>query len=153
MIAAIELEKPAACFFLGDGERDIDEVREQFPGLTVYAVRGNCDMFSTLPQQLRFAFGGLEIFAAHGHMHGVKRDPAFSSLKAEARKTGAKVILFGHTHKALLRREDGLTLMNPGPAGGQNPGYGVLRTENGRLHCELCRIADQDQLDRTARKE
>ena len=37
-MTAIGLEKPDLCFFLGDGERDIDRVIEKYPELPVYAV-------------------------------------------------------------------------------------------------------------------
>ena len=142
MIRAIRAEHPDLCFFLGDGEGDLEDVRAKFPSLPFYAVRGNCDLFSQLPQELRCAVGGIEIYAAHGHLHGVKHDRHFSSMKAAARKAGAEVALFGHTHEPALRQEDGLTLMNPGTAGGRNPGYGVMWKEDGVLHCELKKISD-----------
>ena len=48
MIRAIEREKPAMFLFLGDGERDLAAVKERFPTLPFYAVRGNCDLRSSL---------------------------------------------------------------------------------------------------------
>ena len=80
MIRAVEIEKPDLCFFLGDGERDLDTLQKRFPTLPVNAVRGNCDVFSTLPQTLVCAAGGIKIFATHGHLYGVKHDPIFRDL-------------------------------------------------------------------------
>ena len=144
MIRAIRAENPDLCFFLGDGERDLEDVQACFPLLPFMAVRGNCDLFSQLPLELRCAAGGIEFYAAHGHMHGVKHDRTLSSLKTAARKAGAEVVLFGHTHQALLRQEGGLTLMNPGPASGRDPSYGVLWKDGDRLHCEIKRVSELD---------
>ena len=137
MIRAINEEDPDLCFFLGDGERDLEEVQARFPSLPFFAVRGNCDMFSQLPQELRCAAGGIEFFAAHGHLYGVKHDRTLSAIKTAARKAGAEVVLFGHTHEALLKKDGNLTLMNPGPASGRYASYGVLWKEKDRLHCEI----------------
>ena len=46
MMEAVELEKPDACVFLGDGERDLAALEDRWPELPVYAVRGNCDFRS-----------------------------------------------------------------------------------------------------------
>ena len=43
MIEAVRREKPALCFFLGDGESDLVTLRGRFPDLPVNAVRGNCE--------------------------------------------------------------------------------------------------------------
>ncbi len=138
MVRAIEKERPGLVIFLGDGERDIDEVRSVRPQTTIFAVRGNCDLFSTLPLEIRCAFGGVEIFAAHGHLLGVKRDPGLRTLKAAARKTGAQAALYGHTHTPHLETDEGLVVMNPGAAGGRHGEYGLLwRDEEGRLQAAL----------------
>ena len=36
-----------ALFFLGDGERDFESVRYYIGKMRIYALRGNCDIFST----------------------------------------------------------------------------------------------------------
>ena len=141
MIRAIEKETPGLVVFLGDGEGDIDEVRSLHPEVTVFAVRGNCDLFSRLPLEIRTAYGGIEFFAAHGHLHGVKRDPRLASLKTAARQTGAAVALYGHTHRARLETDGDLTVMNPGTAGGREATYGVLyKDAAGKLQAEIRRV-------------
>ena len=139
MIAALEREKPSLCFFLGDGERDLPAVRERFPALPIYAVRGNCDLRSELPREMRCAVGGAEIFAAHGHLYNVKYDPALTELRAAAGQ--ARVLLYGHTHLARCEEIDGQLVMNPGPAGrAAHPGYGLLLIEGGTVRAELRRL-------------
>ena len=130
MIRAVEIEKPDLCFFLGDGERDLDTLQKRFPTLPVNAVRGNCDVFSTLPQTLVCAAGGLKIFATHGHLYGVKHDPIFRDLCEAALASDADVVLFGHTHDPFRDFTMGMVLMNPGSIGPTTrPSYGLILTD------------------------
>lgn len=115
MIQAITRESPALCFFLGDGERDLAAVHERFPSLGINAVRGNCDLRSSLPQSLICAVQGVRFFATHGHLYNVKYDPALQELFDAA--GDAAVALFGHTHRPYLKRREGMLLLNPGTAG------------------------------------
>ena len=126
LLTAIRREKPVLCFFLGDGERDLEAVRESFPDLPVHAVRGNCDIRSSLPLSVRCAVGPLRIFAAHGHRYDVKHDPFYSDFRAAALAEGCTAALFGHTHRPYLDEDGPLLVLNPGSIGGQRPSYGVL---------------------------
>ena len=137
MIEAVMTEKPDYVFFLGDGERDLQDLGREFPGLPVAAVRGNCDLYSDLPVDLVCAVGGVRIFATHGHRYGVKTDHRLEVLKAAAKRSGAQVALFGHTHSPLLEEEDDLIVINPGPAGRYRCGYAVLEIDRGRVRPRL----------------
>jgi hypothetical protein len=138
MIDAIKLEDPDLCFFLGDGERDIVKVGERFPDLPIYAVRGNCDFRSNLSRSLCCAVGGVTLFATHGHLSDVKYEDKLDTLTEQALRAGASVALFGHTHRQHLSENQGVTLVNPGPAGrGYYPGYAVLTIEDGKCRAEL----------------
>ena len=138
MIAAIELEDPDLCFFLGDGERDIAKVGERFPDLPICAVRGNCDFRSELSMSLCCEVGGVMLFAAHGHLSNVKYEDRLDTLTGQALQAGASVALFGHTHCQHLSENRGVTLVNPGSCGrGYYPGYAVLTIENGKCSAEL----------------
>ncbi len=138
MITAIELEQPRAVFFLGDGERDLDLVQERFPGLYYYAVRGNCDLWSSLSASLCCELEGVKLFAAHGHQYQVKYESSLATLAAAARKEGAAAALFGHTHEPCCVERGGILLFNPGAVRRiLHPCYGVLNIEDGKLHAEL----------------
>ena len=138
MIRAVELEKPDLCFYLGDGERDLIILQKRFPTLPVNAVRGNCDVFSSLPQTLVCAAGGLRFFATHGHLYGVKHDPIFRDLCEAALATDADVVLFGHTHDPFRDRTMGMALLNPGSIGPTTrPSYGLIRTDGERAETEI----------------
>ena len=132
LLRAVEREEPRLCFFLGDGERDLDTLRERYPHLPVQAVRGNCDLRSSLPLSLTCVVGGLRIFAAHGHKYDVKHDPKLWELRQAAEEEGATLALFGHTHEPCCRVREDMTLCNPGSIGaGRPPSYAVLTLENG----------------------
>lgn len=138
MMNAVRLEKPDAVFFLGDGEGDIKELSMEFPGLTVYAVRGNCDFRSDLENEVCCTFDGVRIFATHGHRYEVKFDPELELLTSQALEAGAEIALFGHTHRQHMSENRGVTLINPGESGrGWYPGYAVLTIESGGFSAEL----------------
>lgn len=138
MITVIELEKPDICFFLGDGERDVIRLEEHFPDLPIYAVRGNCDFRTDLQRLIVCNVEGVIIFATHGHLSNVKYEDDLRTLTYQAKEAGADIALFGHTHCQHLSENDGITLLNPGPAGfGYYPGYAVLNIENGTFTAEL----------------
>ena len=138
MIAAVEREKPALCFFLGDGERDLMKLQARFPALPVYAVRGNCDLRSKLSSALTCTVGGVCVFAAHGHQYDVKYEPVPETLLCAALDAGASLALFGHTHEQTLRQLQGVTLLNPGSIGrSARAEYALLFVANGQFTAEL----------------
>lgn len=138
MMAAIELEKPDLCFFLGDGERDIAEVIDKYPDLPVYAVSGNCDFRTDRRSSLFCEIEGVKIFATHGHLSRVKYDYDLETLTSQAAEAGADIALFGHTHQQHLSESRGITLLNPGSAGrGYYPSYAVLMIERGKFSADL----------------
>ena len=96
---------------LGDGAGDMWEVRAQYPE-KVYAYAGNCDFFSPLPDEEELEIEYVKILCCHGHKYRVKSD--LDTLAREAKKRGCDIVLYGHTHQALITEIDGVTLINPG---------------------------------------
>ena len=138
MIRAVRLENPALCFFLGDGEYDLTRLQRRFPSLPVNAVRGNCDLRSTLPRALTCAAGGVRIFATHGHLFGVKHDPIYRELCEAALAENADVVLFGHTHEPFRDRTMGMELLNPGSIGPTTrPSYGLILLDGDRVETAI----------------
>ena len=125
------LAQPSAevVFFLGDGERDIEAVRPDFPQKQFVCVSGNCDFAPLYPTQECRLLCVEKIIACHGHTFGVKG--GWERYLAYARKTGADLALFGHTHQAVSERCGGCLLANPGELQGRTGriGFGVLDTE------------------------
>ena len=138
--------RPSAVLFLGDGVRDLS-VLEEHPltaGVSVYAVAGNCDVWSFSPvdaPEVRIeVLGGRRVVLMHGHTFGVK-----SGLGAAIRyaaQAEADVLLFGHTHtpmeqtlstvaedEALVLKKP-LLIANPGSlACGASTSFGVLSVQ------------------------
>lgn len=138
MEAAIGLEKPDMCFFLGDGERDLDVINDLYPSLPVYNVKGNCDFMSDANTRLVRNIDGVRIYATHGHRDNVKLESEYRTLEANAREAGADIALFGHTHIQYFSQRGDLTIINPGSIGyGTYAGYAVIETDNGKFTADV----------------
>lgn len=96
---------------LGDGASDL-EVYAPDCRARVLQVAGNCDFLSVHPDEQEVKIGGVTVFFTHGHTYGVKH--GLGRLEVEARRRGATLAMFGHTHESLCRYEEGLHLFNPG---------------------------------------
>ena len=143
MIAAVEREAPDEVIFLGDGAADAAKLLRRFPELPVRVLRGNCDRDAfDLEESALFEFGGVRIFAAHGHNHGVKY--RMDGFATSVLCSGAALGLYGHTHRPLLNGSDGLQWMNPGSIeSGQFPTYGIVNAENGEFECKIVEFIEE----------
>ena len=132
--------------YLGDGSRGACDVFSTLPpNVAAVAVHGNCDgpFSGGLRDEEILDLEGHRILLCHGHRYGVKG--GLGHLIASAKRQGADIALFGHTHE---RHEEylpeyGLWLFNPGalsyPERGE-PSFGLLTlTQTGLLfsHGEL----------------
>lgn len=97
---------------LGDGERDIDLLKDEIGNRKIVQVCGNCDMYSLLPYNELVSVSGIKIFCSHGHNEYVKHGTEYFIEKA--RSAGARIALYGHTHESVTAYDDGLYIMNPG---------------------------------------
>lgn len=61
---------------------------------------GNNDFFSRLPREEEFNLEGHHIFITHGHAYYVSMGEAH--LQEEARRRGADIVMYGHTHVPAL---------------------------------------------------
>lgn len=119
-------------FHLGDGEEDAYRVKNAYPDKLFLQVRGNNDWGSDAPAAEIFMAMGVRIFYTHGHTYQVKYGE--TDLLRAARERKADIVLYGHTHTAVNRYEDGLYIMNPGALGGYDSSYGTIEiTERGIL--------------------
>ena len=129
--------------FLGDGLRDLDEVRplltEANPAMRLVAVRGNNDVGSFLPDTEEFFFGAHRVMACHGHAYNVKFGQERICYAASARD--ASILLYGHTHRSQLTEACGVTMVNPGAVCDNDAGKAAFAEmvlgEDGRLRAEL----------------
>ncbi|MDQ5983168.1 MAG: hypothetical protein RUMPE_00166 [Eubacteriales bacterium SKADARSKE-1] len=128
---------------LGDGERDIDKIRDILKDKTILQVCGNCDICSSLPKILEETIAGKKIFATHGNLFKVKSD--LDRLIQEAIKSGANVALFGHTHRALNVDQENLYIMNPGNLYGINGTYGIIDIDSGNIKGSIGKVCDLEE--------
>ncbi len=76
------------------------------------SVQGNNDYYSAHPDQLLLDLGGFRVLMVHGHQyHAANR---ITGLVGRAKKYGATLVFYGHTHVFHIETIDGITLVNPG---------------------------------------
>lgn len=78
----------------------------------VRAVCGNVDPADSLPAAIDVELEGVRVHVSHGHELG---SPTPEKLAASYGDAG--VIVYGHTHRALMRRVGATLVVNPGSAG------------------------------------
>lgn len=95
----------------GDHAKDAKYL-EHLVQVPVHAVTGNCDVqYSGVPD-LFLTLEGHYIMLTHGHRYHVKQ--GLRELSWWGRKYEADIVIFGHTHSAVIEQEVGLLLFNPG---------------------------------------
>lgn len=120
------------------GEDILDELAAIAP---VHAVYGNTDPAGhpRLEARIDRDVDGVTIHVSHGHEVG---SPTPEKLLAAYE---ADVIVYGHTHKALIARHGERLVVNPGAAGPRRfhllPTIGLLRIHGGRADAELISLA------------
>ncbi len=128
----LERERPYDLIIhLGDIEGAEDYI-EAAAGCPLEAVRGNNDYFSNLPGEKIIEAGGRRIFITHGHYYYVAA--GVEHLIKEGYARNVDIVMFGHTHRPLLREERGLVILNPGSLcyprqEGHRPSYIVMEID------------------------
>jgi putative phosphoesterase len=102
----------------------------------VRAVYGNTDVLASgLPASLELDVDGVSIHVSHGHELG---SPTPARL---VQRYGADVIVYGHTHRALVERIGRQLIVNPGAAGPARfrlvPSVGRLVVRDGEATVDL----------------
>lgn len=116
------------------GDAVLDELALIAP---VSAVSGNTDLPGDprLAEALVREVGGVRIHVRHGHELG---SPTPTALLA---RYPHDVLVYGHTHRALVARADGRLVVNPGAAGPRrfdlSPSVARLTVADGRAEVEL----------------
>jgi putative phosphoesterase len=92
-----------------------------------YAVRGNRDDELQLPERLVLDCDGISLGVVHGHA-GRGDDTSVRALATFAVRPD--VVAFGHSHRYLLERRQGVWLVNPGsPTAPKDGSAGALLLE------------------------
>lgn len=102
-------EKFDYLFFLGDG---INDLGDYIYLDNVFAVSGNCDFFSDVPNERIFSINNINFFITHGNRYFVKKNLSF--LKEKAISEGVDYVFYGHTHSQMIEEYSGIKFINPG---------------------------------------
>ena len=119
------------------GRGVLDELRAIAP---VRAVYGNTDPAGPpLEARLTLRAGEVEILVTHGHeLRGLTPDRLLSLYSGD-------VIVYGHTHRALVHRAGTRLVVNPGAAGPRRfdvvPSVARLTIVRGRADVEIVELA------------
>jgi uncharacterized protein len=131
----VALAKAELILHAGDvGAGVLDELRTIAP---VRAVFGNTDPPGTpgLELAIELSIAGVRIHVSHGHELGA---PTVDRLIAAY---DADVIVYGHTHRQLVRRVERRWVVNPGAAGARRfdlrPSVALLRLTQGEVAVDL----------------
>ena len=147
MRQCIETVQPDAIVHLGDYFEDAEAMEEEYSGIPMYRVPGNCDRYRCPPGQPEILIEpvcGVELYMTHGHRHNVKM--YLAALLRDARASRCAAALYGHTHVAdCHREEDGLWVINPGSCGYGGGSAALMDVENGTI--KSCRILRQEDLE------
>lgn len=104
-------------------------------------VAGNNDFFSDLPREEEIYLDGNKVLVTHGHYYGVSMD--LQGVVEEARARDCQAVFFGHIHKPVIQKRNGILVVNPGSLAyprqqGRKPSYAVLFTDGqGGMEAEI----------------
>lgn len=146
MRLCIDKVAPDALIHLGDYFDDGQAIAEEYPGITMLQVPGNCDRYRCppfVPEILIQRVGGANLYMTHGHKHKVKQDTGL--LIRDAKASRADAVLYGHTHVCNCYQDpDGMWILNPGSCGYYGGSAGLLEIRDGKI--TSCRILRQEDL-------
>jgi putative phosphoesterase len=121
------------------GDAVLDDLRWIAPVLAVYGntdAPGDPRLLAEIDQDVF----GVTLHVSHGHELG---RPTPAALLA---RYPHDVLVYGHTHRALVTRADGRLVVNPGAAGprrfGLSPSVARLTISRGRADVELVALPD-----------
>ena len=107
----------------------------------VHMVAGNNDFFSDAPLEDEFMIANHKVYLTHGHHYYISMGNEL--LKDEARSRGADIVMYGHTHRPVIERDNGLLVINPGSLTyprqeGRRPSYAIMDVaEDGTIDVNL----------------
>lgn len=117
----------------------LDDLATIAPTLAVY---GNTDPVGVpgLERELVVQVGGVTLHVSHGHELGSPTPQALLAMYPQ------DIVVYGHTHEALVQWDGNRMVVNPGAAGPRRfhlrPSVARLTIANGRAHVEMVELED-----------
>ena len=81
-------------------------------GCKTVIVQGNNDYFSDLPREIEMEIGKYKVMVTHGHPYYVNMGHEFLAKEASARRIN--IVVYGHTHRPVIEKMNGVLVLNPG---------------------------------------
>ena len=141
---AIELHKSNtdAVIFLGDGIKDIERIKDSYPQIAFFIVKGNCDfMAQGYENEKIITIGTKRVLLCHGHTLSVKSTLIRATMRAIELECDA--LFYGHTHipddNICEIMDKRIQTFNPGSIGYQGS-YGIVNTSGNVLVTSHTRI-------------
>ena len=134
-------EKPVDLLIHAGDAEGSEDYFEALTDAPMYYVAGNNDFFTLAPFDETFQIAGRTVFLTHGHHYYVSTSE--QKVAEEARARGASILIYGHTHRPVIRQDGDLLILNPGSLAyprqiGRRPSYIVAETdEAGEIHPEI----------------
>lgn len=140
----------SAVLFLGDGIKDFEKLKGEYPGRTYAAVKGNTDIglfTSGYQNESMLILDNKMILMMHGHTRNVKNGLEEAIVAARVRE--ADILLYGHTHETneqYIPPENGfkpLRVFCPGSIGGkgsEGKTYGILELRRDGMLFNIGRV-------------
>lgn len=95
----------------GDAEGS-EYLLQEAAGCPLHIVMGNNDFFSNLPREEELEIAGKKVLITHGHYYCVSN--GYELLKDEGLARGFDIVMYGHTHRPVVDKSDGIVVINPG---------------------------------------
>jgi len=116
-------------------EREFENAVRRINDCPLVVAAGNNDFFSNLQSDVELELEGYRILVTHGHNYYIAMGNEF--LKQEAIARGFDMVFYGHTHRPVIDREDGVIAVNPGSLSyprqeGRRPSYAVMNIDEER---------------------
>jgi len=127
----------------GDVQRDEEPVKTA-ANCPVYMVAGNNDFGTLLEKEIFLDVGKYHVMVTHGHRYSVGY--GLDMLASAAKKKGADIVMFGHTHVPMVQKIDGVTFVNPGSITsprqpGRRPSYAFMEIDrDGKAHFTIAEL-------------
>lgn len=99
--------------------------------LNLVCVSGNCDFSGEAPTEQIINFAGRKVLLCHGHTYRVKY--GLFDYQEKARREGADIALYGHTHTPCVNYINGIYFFNPGAV--LNSCYGIVDVTKAGIVC------------------
>lgn len=125
---------------LGDTEGGEDYI-EATACCPCYIVAGNNDFFCDLHREMEIEIEGHRLFLAHGHNYRVSLGP--ERIMEEGKSRGCDIVLYGHIHRPVILKKDGVLAVNPGSLSfprqeGRKRSYAVMEIpKDGEVSVEI----------------